>query len=66
MPFRHVQETFLPEIELDGILTDLADHNQRTQVWLDERVQLVPHARPVNQLVDGSPLCGCSCQCELR
>jgi len=41
-PFRQLQETFLPEVELDGIPTGLADLNRRAVVWLDERVHAVP------------------------
>jgi transposase len=37
-PFRQLQETFLPEVELDGIPTDLADLNRRAERWLTERV----------------------------
>ena len=37
-PFRQLQETFLPEVEADGIPVDLADLNRRAQVWLAERV----------------------------
>ena len=37
-PFRQLQETFLPEVELDGIPTDLADLNRRAERWLAERV----------------------------
>ena len=41
-PFRQLHETFLPEIELDGIPANLAELNARAQVWLDERVHAVP------------------------
>ncbi len=41
-PFRQLQETFLPEVEADGVLVDLADLNRRSQVWLAERVHAVP------------------------
>ncbi len=37
-PFRQLQETFLPEVEADGIPLDIADLNRRAQVWLAERV----------------------------
>ena len=37
-PFRQLQETFLPEVEADGVPVDLADLNLRGQVWLAERV----------------------------
>jgi transposase len=37
-PFRQLQETFLPEVEADGVPVDLADLNRRAQVWLAERV----------------------------
>ena len=40
-PFRSLQETFLPEVEYDGIPVDLADLNRRAVVWLDERVHAV-------------------------
>jgi len=40
-PFRSLQETFLPEVEADGIPVDLADLNRRAAVWLDERVHAV-------------------------
>jgi transposase len=40
-PFRQLQETFLPEVEADGIPVDLADLNRRAQVWLAERVHAV-------------------------
>lgn len=37
-PFRQLQETFLAEVEADGIPVDLADLNRRAQRWLTERV----------------------------
>jgi len=37
-PFRQMQETFLPEVEADGIPVNIADLNRRAQVWLAERV----------------------------
>jgi len=40
-PFRSLQETFLPEVEYDGIPVDLQDLNRRAAVWLDERVHAV-------------------------
>lgn len=41
-PFRQLRETFIPEIELDGIPAGLDELNARAQVWLDERVHEVP------------------------
>ncbi len=41
-PFRQLQETFLPEVELDGIPADLSELNRRAHRWLDERVHRVP------------------------
>ena len=40
-PFRQLQETFLPEVEADGIPIDVADLNRRSAVWLAERVHAV-------------------------
>ena len=40
-PFRQLHETFLPEIELDGIPANRDELNARAQVWLDERVHAV-------------------------
>ena len=40
-PFRQLQETFLPEVEADGVPVDLDDLNRRGQVWLAERVHAV-------------------------
>jgi transposase len=40
-PFRQLQETFLPEIELDGIPASSDDLNARAAVWLDARVHAV-------------------------
>ena len=37
-PFRSLQETFLPEVEYDGIPVDLDDLNRQAVVWLDDRV----------------------------
>jgi transposase len=37
-PFRQLQETFLPEVEADGVPVDINDLNRRAQVWLDQRV----------------------------
>jgi len=37
-PFRQLQETFLPEVEANGVPVDLADLNRRAQVWLAKRV----------------------------
>ena len=41
-PFRQLRETFIPEIELDGIPADLDELNRRAQAWLDERVHAIP------------------------
>lgn len=41
-PFRQLQETFLPEVELDGIPADIAELNRRAQQWLSERVHAIP------------------------
>jgi transposase len=41
-PFRQLRETFLPELELDGIPADMAELNARARVWLDTRVHAVP------------------------
>ena len=58
-PFRQLQETFLPEVELDGIPTDLADLNRRAERWLDERVHQVPSRstgeRPADRLIVERP-----------
>jgi transposase len=40
-PFRQLQETFLPEVEADGIPISIDDLNRRAQVWLAERVHAV-------------------------
>ncbi len=40
-PFRQLQETFLPEVEIDGIPTDIAELNRRAASWLDERVHAI-------------------------
>jgi len=40
-PFRQLQETFLPEVELDGIPNDLTELNRRAQHWLEARVHQV-------------------------
>ncbi len=37
-PFRQLQETFLPEVEADGIPVSIDDLNRRAQVWLGQRV----------------------------
>ena len=37
-PFRQLQETFLPEVEADGIPVSIDDLNRRAQLWLAERV----------------------------
>jgi hypothetical protein len=41
-PFRQLQETFLPEVEIGGIPTGIAELNRRAAAWLDERVHRVP------------------------
>jgi hypothetical protein len=41
-PFRQLRETFLPEVELDGIPADLTELNRRAQAWLDSRIHAVP------------------------
>lgn len=40
-PFRQLQETFLPEVEADGIPVSIDDLNRRAQVWLAQRVHAV-------------------------
>jgi transposase len=40
-PFRQLQETFLPEVEADGIPADVDELNARAAAWLDERVHAV-------------------------
>ena len=40
-PFRQLQETFLPELELEGIPATLDELNQRAAAWLDARVHAV-------------------------
>jgi transposase len=40
-PFRQLQETFLPEVEADGIPLTIDELNQRATVWLDDRVHAV-------------------------
>lgn len=40
-PFRQLRETFLPELEIEGIPVDLDELNHRAQVWLDSRVHAV-------------------------
>jgi transposase len=40
-PFRQLRETFLPELEIDGLPADLAELNGRAEAWLDERVHAV-------------------------
>lgn len=37
-PFRQLQETFIPELEVDGIPHDLGELNRRAERWLDTRV----------------------------
>ena len=41
-PFRQLQETFLPEVEVDGIPASVEELNERALVWLAERVHAVP------------------------
>lgn len=54
-PFRQLQETFLPEVELDGIPADLAELNHRAERWLEQRVHRVRSRstgeRPADRLV---------------
>lgn len=40
-PFRQLQETFLPEVELDGIPVSVEELNVRASRWLRERVHAV-------------------------
>ncbi len=40
-PFRQLQETFLPEVEADGIPVNIDDLNRRAAVWLNNRVHNV-------------------------
>lgn len=40
-PFRQLRETFLPEVEVDGVPAGLDELNACAQVWLDERVHAV-------------------------
>ena len=40
-PFRQLRETFLPEVELDGIPADLAELNRRAEQWLQTRVHAI-------------------------
>ena len=40
-PFRQLQETFLPEVELDGVPNDLAELNRRAERWINARVHQV-------------------------
>ena len=40
-PFRQLRETFLPELDIDGVPADLDELNGRAQVWLDHRVHAV-------------------------
>jgi transposase len=40
-PFRQLQETFLPEVELDGIPATVDELNVRASAWLTERVHAV-------------------------
>lgn len=53
-PFRSLQETFLPEVEADGIPVSVDDLNRRAAVWLADRVHAVESrstgAAPVDRL----------------
>jgi transposase len=40
-PFRQLQETFLPEVELDGVPHDLVELNRLAERWLEARVHQV-------------------------
>ena len=40
-PFRSLQETFLPEVEHDGIPSSVEELNRRATVWLADRVHAV-------------------------
>src|SRR6056297_1740306 len=40
-PFRSLQETFLVEVEADGVPNSVDELNRRAVVWLDERVHAV-------------------------
>jgi transposase len=40
-PFRSLQETFLPEVEADGVPDSLDELNRRAVVWLADRVHAV-------------------------
>lgn len=42
-PFRHLKETFLEELELDGPPADVDELNLRAQRWVDRRVHQVAH-----------------------
>jgi transposase len=48
-PFRQLQETFLPEVEVDGIPGDLGELNRRAEGWLEARVH------PVRSRSTGEP-----------
>lgn len=41
-PFRQLQETFLPEVEVDGVPANIDELNRRAQAWLTERVHAIP------------------------
>lgn len=53
-PFRSLQETFLPEVEHDGVPDSLDEMNRRAVVWLTDRVHGVESrttgALPVDRL----------------
>ncbi len=42
-PFRHLKETFLEELELDGPPADVDELNHRAQRWVARRVHRVAH-----------------------
>jgi transposase len=58
-PFRQLQETFLPEVELDGIPHDLGELNRRAERWLETRVHQVKSRstgeRPADRLIVERP-----------
>jgi len=40
-PFRQLRETFMPEVEADGVPADLDELNARAAAWIDSRVHAV-------------------------
>lgn len=58
-PFRQLRETFLPEVEADGVPGSIDELNQRASLWLTQRVNGVASrstgARPVDRLVEERP-----------